>query len=223
MAGADNMRGYAGNDVYVVDNAGDVADESVAGSNGVDRAQSAVLSINLSDAAHFRGGIEAAMLTGSANLNLAGNGLANTLFGNSGNNVINGLGGNDIVRGQDGNDRLYGHIGNDSLSGGAGNDIFVFNTALNAATNVDAITDFSAPADTIWLENAVFAALTTTGVLAASAFAIGAATTADQHILYNNANGWLSYDADGNGASAAVHFATLTTHPAITNADFVVV
>ncbi len=35
-AGADNMRGGAGSDVYVVDNAGDIVNESLAGSNGTD-------------------------------------------------------------------------------------------------------------------------------------------------------------------------------------------
>ncbi len=204
--GADYMRGYGGNDIYVVDNAGDVVDESVAGSGGTDRAQSAVLSINLSDAVHFKGAIEAAMLTGSANLNLAGNSLNNILWGNDGNNVLNGLGGND------------------TLQGGAGNDSFVFNTALNAVSNVDRITDFSVPDDTIRLENAIFTALTATGVLAASAFHIGAsAATAAQHVLYNSTNGWLSYDADGSGASAAIHFATLNAGLALPNADCVVV
>lgn len=49
------------------------------------------------------------------------------------------------------------------------------------------------------------------------------ATTAAQHILYDSANGWLSYDADGNGAGAASHFATLTMGLAMTNNDFLVV
>ena len=35
-AGADMMRGMGGNDHYIVDNAGDVVDESVAGSGGTD-------------------------------------------------------------------------------------------------------------------------------------------------------------------------------------------
>ncbi len=34
LGGADLLRGGAGNDAYVVDNAGDVVDESVAGSDG---------------------------------------------------------------------------------------------------------------------------------------------------------------------------------------------
>jgi Ca2+-binding RTX toxin-like protein len=54
MAGADTMRGLGGNDLYVRDNAGDVVDESLAGSSGFDSVRSA-LAINLSDGAHFKG------------------------------------------------------------------------------------------------------------------------------------------------------------------------
>jgi Ca2+-binding RTX toxin-like protein len=207
-AGADNMRGLAGNDLYVVDNAGDVVDEVAAGSSGSDTVMSA-LTVNLSDAAHFRGAIEAVLLSGSTNVNAIGNTLGNVLTGNGGSNVLAGL------------------TGNDRLTGGGGADAFLFNTALNAATNVDTVTDFSAPADTIWLENAIFTALTTTGVLAAAAFAVGAAAgDTNDRIIYNNANGWLSYDADGSGgASTAIHFATLAAGlgGSISNADFVVV
>jgi Ca2+-binding RTX toxin-like protein len=223
MAGADLMRGLGGNDTYVRDHANDVVDESLAGSGGFDTVQSS-LAINLSDGPRFKGGVEGAMLTVSAGLNVFGNVLTNILIGNAGANTLNGLAGNDSLRGMGGNDRLYGSDGNDTLAGGGGNDIFVFNTALNASTNVDTITDFSAPADTIWLEDAIFTTLTTRGALAASAFHIGtSATTAAQHVLYNATTGWLSYDADGNGAAAAIHFATLTTHPTITSGDFVVV
>jgi Ca2+-binding RTX toxin-like protein len=149
-----------------------------------------------------------AVLSGTANLSAVGNGLNNIVRGNAGNNYING------------------GFGNDLLSGGAGSDTFAFTTLLHNTGNVDTIEDFSAPADTIQLENAVFAALTATGTLAASAFHVGfSATAADQHILYANGNGWLLYDADGSGAGAAIHFATLAAglNGQISNADFVVV
>ena len=116
--------------------------------------------------------------------------------------------------------------GNDTLTGAAGADTFLFNTALNAATNVDHITDFASE-DTIDLENAVFTALTTTGTLAASAFFSAAGATsahdADDRIVYNTTTGALFYDADGVGGVAAVQFAVLDNHAALTNADFVVV
>jgi serralysin len=108
------------------------------------------------------------------------------------------------------------------LSGGAGSDSFVFNSAL--VGNVDQITDFSAPHDAIQLENAVFAALTTTGVLSAAAFAVGAAADADDRIIYDSNTGALYYDADGTGAGGRVQFATLTSRPGdVTHADFVVI
>jgi len=82
--------------------------------------------------------------------------------------MICGANGNDAIYGRDGNDALYGNTGNytliggngnDVLVGGAGNDTFFFNAALNAATNVDTIIDFSVADDRIVLENGDFTAL----------------------------------------------------------------
>jgi Ca2+-binding RTX toxin-like protein len=154
-------------------------------------------SVSFSLAGQF---VERLTLTGSANVNATGNSLDNTIAGNSGNNT---------------------------LAGAQGADTFVFNTALNAATNLDHITDF-ASVDTIDLENAVFTSLTT-GTLSASAFASGAGLTQAQdstdRIVYNTTTGALFYDADGNqaGGVAAVQFAVIDNHVAVTNADFVVV
>src|SRR5690606_17788101 len=89
-AGADIMQGGAGNDTYVVDNVNDVVDESVPGSGGIDSVRSD-LTVNLSDAIHFKGAIENATLTGTANVNAIGNALANVLTGNAGNNLLNGM------------------------------------------------------------------------------------------------------------------------------------
>jgi Ca2+-binding RTX toxin-like protein len=191
-AGADHMEGGNGSDTYVVDNAGDTVVE--ASVSGGDLVRS---SVSFSLAGQF---IERLTLTGSGNVNATGNSLDNTIAGNSGNNT---------------------------LAGASGADTFVFNTALNAATNVDHITDF-ATVDTIDLENAVFTSLTTTGTLSASAFFSAAGATsahdADDRIVYNTTTGALFYDADGNqaGGVAAVQFAVLDNHAALTNADFVV-
>jgi Ca2+-binding RTX toxin-like protein/subtilisin-like proprotein convertase family protein len=152
---------------------------------------------------------------------LLGDGGANIIWGANGNDAIYGRDGSDTLYGGDGNDLLYGGVGADRMEGGVGADSFVFDTTL--AGGVDVIDDFSVVDDTILLENAIFTVLAAGG-LAAAAFTTGAAaTTAAHRILYNSANGQLLYDADGNGAGAAIHFATLDTGLAITAADFVVV
>ena len=49
------------------------------------------------------------------------------------------------------------------------------------------------------------------------------ATTADQHILYDQASGNLLYDADGVGGAGAVRIGTLAAGTALTAADIWVV
>jgi Ca2+-binding RTX toxin-like protein len=150
------------------------------------------------------------------------------LYGSNFNDILKGTTGINTIRGYDGDDAIFGYGGNDILTGGNGADIFVFNTTLNATSNVDTITDFVAVDDTINLENAVFAKLTTTGTLSASNFvanSTGTAGDSNDYIIYNTTTGALYYDADGSGSGAAVQFAILGTssHPTITNADFVII
>lgn len=122
---ADTMQGGAGNDVYVVDNIGDVVIEDVNG--GTDTVW-ASMDYTLGD------NVESLGLTGTANLTGIGNALANSISGNTGNNLLDGGAGNDILLGGagddtllggDGNDRLDGGLGADVLVGGAGNDLYV--------------------------------------------------------------------------------------------------
>jgi hypothetical protein len=111
----------------------------------------------------------------------------------------------------------------------AGADTFIFETTLNATTNKDTITDFNITDDTIKLENAIFAKLTTVGTLNTANFyksATGIAHDSNDYIVYETDTGKLFYDADGNGAGAAVQIALIgaaNTHAALTNADFVVI
>ena len=179
--------------------------------------------------AGFRGtGAVATQVLDLGNEALSGSAAADTLYGKNGvNDLIIGGAGADRLYALSGHDKIRGGLGNDNLSGGAGRDAFVFDTALDAATNTDRIGDFVAIDDAIQIDNAVFAALgAATGTLAAAKFyasATGTAHDADDRILYNATTGVLSYDADGNGAAAAVQFAVLTTKPVITAADFVVI
>jgi Ca2+-binding RTX toxin-like protein len=208
--GADLMSGLAGDDTYIVDEAGDRVFETTTTTNaidagGLDTVLSAVsLNLDAYDGIRF---VERLTLTGNANLNGTGNALANTLTGNAGNNVLNG------------------GLGSDILTGGAGADSFLFNTALGAS-NVDQITDFVAIDDTIRLDDAVFTALGL-GTLAGAAFAsnlTGDATTNAHRIIYETDTGQLYYDADGvGGAAARVQFATLAPGLTLTNTDFVVI
>jgi len=139
-------------------------------------------------------------------LNLTGNETGNVVWGNVGNNVLNG---------GDGNDELIGVSGEDS---------FRFDTALNAATNVDTITDFDVYSDTILLDQTIFSSSLGLGNISAGEFVIGAAALdANDRIIYNSASGALFYDSDGVGGTAQIQFATLSTGLALTNLDFLVV
>jgi hypothetical protein len=154
--GADEMRGGAGNDTYLVDKAGDVVVESAG--NGTDTVNS---SVNFTLGA----GLDNLTLTGTATINGTGNALGNTMVGNGAGNALNGLGGDDS---------LFAKGGNDTIATGAGADGIYFDTALSAAGNVDALTDFAPAFDTFFLDDAAFAGLAA-GTLAAGAFRNGAA------------------------------------------------
>jgi Ca2+-binding RTX toxin-like protein len=165
-------------------------------------------------------------LNGDARANtLRGTAGADRIFGFAGNDTLSGLAGQDMLDGGSGNDSLNGGLGNDTLTGGTGKDLFVFNTTLGA-DNIDQVIGFNVLDDTIQLENnGIFSALTRTGTLSADSFTIGAAATlATQRIIYDSSNGQVFYDADGSGAGAQVHFATLSaTSGAVTRMDFMVI
>ena len=74
------MYGGIGNDTYVVDNSGDVANET--GGDGTDTVLSSI-SFSLADSVHAIGSIENLTLTGSGAINATGNALNNVLIGNS--------------------------------------------------------------------------------------------------------------------------------------------
>ena len=198
--GVDQMGGRGGNDIYYVDNPSDSVSEN--GGQGNDTARTSV-SWALTQGADVEN-VHTTSDGGTASINLTGNETGNVVRGNAGSNVINGGGGNDY------------------LTGLGGQDAFLFNTALNAATNVDAITDFNVADDTIRLENSIFGAFAAGG-LAEERFVIGTALQANDNIIYNPGSGALYYDSDGNGAAAAIQFASVTPGLALTHLDFLVV
>jgi Ca2+-binding RTX toxin-like protein len=165
------------------------------------------------------------LLAGGGNDAIIG-GVDNDWFeGGIGNDTLTGNAGNDRLIGDAGNDRLFGGAGIDKLTGGANTDVFVFNTALNAATNSDVVTDFVHGQDKFWLENAVLTKLGA-GVHALSPLffhAGAAAADANDYVVYNRATGVLSYDVNGNAAGGAIAFAVLTNHPVLAANDFLVI
>ena len=200
--GADHMTGNGGNDIYVVDNALDWITETAG--QGLDVVQTSV-SWTLTPGADVET-LHASNWSSTDPLNLTGNETGNVVWGNAGNNVLNG------------------REGNDELIGVSGEDSFLFNTELDADTNVDVITGFDAN-DTIWLDDDIFSSgLVTNNSVAGSQFVIGAAALdAGDRIIYNDVTGAVYYDSDGTGGTAAIQFATLSAGLALTNFDFFVV
>ncbi len=233
--GADTLYGGIGNDVFTVDNSGDQVVENYG--EGIDLVYASVnytMPVN----------VENLTLTGTADLSMIGNDFANTVLGNSGNNVMYGGQGGDYLQGQDGNDLVNGEIGNDSLTGGNGNDTlvggvgadqltggtgidtFAIDSLPTNSTDFDTVRDFTQGEDIFTFSRAVFTAFATTplGPLSSSMFKVGtAATTTDQHIIYNSSTGNLYYDSDGSGSAAMVQVAFLSGKPTVTSSSFSIV
>jgi serralysin len=106
--GADTMYGGLGNDTYVVDNVGDVVDET--GGDGIDLVQ-----IHLTSGMYnLTTDVENATAMGTGLVNITGNGLDNKLTGNSAHNMLYGGAGNDTLDGGAGGDYMEGGIGDDT-------------------------------------------------------------------------------------------------------------
>ncbi len=113
-------------------------------------------------------------------------------------------------------------MGNDTLTGGEGVDAFVFASQLDAATNVDRITDFVSGSDRIQLLKTRFSGFDFSGITTSdSFFHLGVtAQDADDRILYDAATGDIYYDADGSGEQTAIRFAVLDGLPTLSYQDF---
>ena len=137
--GADNMTGGVGDDTYYIDNPGDVVNENVGEGNDT-------INSSISLTAAQTANIETINLTGSANINAAGDANANTINGNAGDNTLDGGAGEDTLNGGDGNDTLLGGSGNDILTGGNGDDV------LDGGTGSDSMAG-GAGNDTYYIDN----------------------------------------------------------------------
>jgi Ca2+-binding RTX toxin-like protein len=146
------------------------------------------------------------------------------VFGEGGKDKLTGGSKSDTLDGGPGRDRLDGRFGDDMLTGGPGKDKIVFDTNLNAGSNVDTITDLKPGVDSILLSKAVFAGIGPTGTLKNKYFHIGNSAADDtDRIIYNDDSGKFFYDNDGKGGADQVLFAKAAHHLALDAGDFVVI
>ena len=209
--GADSLNGGGGNDVYLQDNTyvlagfnlwASVAEGATGGIDTVFAAPNAGRYTYILDA-----NVENLVATGTDVFRLWGNELANAMTGNPVFNVLNGFGGHD------------------TLTGGGSIDEFHF-TALDAGSS-DTITDFTHLTDQILVSAAAFGG----GLFPGGSVILNASATPTinsflgnlAQFLYDTDDGTLSFDADGDGAGAAVLFATLTNLPSLTAADILII
>ena len=201
-AGTINLSGVSGFSTIDLANTGGANSISLKNAN-FSGLSSKVITVNGGD---FGNTINASALTGANRV------------------VLNGGARNDVLRAGSGNDTLNGGAGNDRLIGGSGHDSFVFNTKLNAATNIDHIFNFNSINDKILLSHSVFTAAGGLGTLAAGAFAIGtSATDTADRIIYNSATGALTYDSNGSLPGGATQFAILSAGLALSHINFTIV
>ncbi len=144
---------------------------------------------------------------------IRGNAQANQLLGQAGADSLDGAAGADLIRGGQ---------GLDTLTGGLGNDSFRFQSLAEFG---DQITDFGNIAgndDRFQILASALDAGLSAGALAASQFrsrADNAAQDADDRFIFRTTDRTLWFDADGNGAGAAVLVADLQAGAVVTAAD----
>jgi Ca2+-binding RTX toxin-like protein len=195
--------------------------KTLSGTPGYD--QSGVISVKITASDGTASASSTLQITVANVASIKGTAAIDTINAGVGNDTITGLAGNDTISGGAGVDTIVGGAGNDTLTGGSENDIFVFDTAPNALQNVDTITDFLL-GDKLQLNLSIFKGLTKKVGFTDAQFAHSTDTlTASDRIIYNSSTGELYYDADGNGATAAVQIALIgvDTHYNLAYTDFV--
>jgi serralysin len=112
--------------------------------------------------------------------------------------------------------------GNDLVVLGKKADKLLFDSALNAATNVDTVKKFQSGKDKMYLDEDYFPTIPA-GTLSTAAFHKGtSAADADDRIIYDKSTGALYYDPDGIGGVAQTQFAKLDPGTKLKASDFTV-
>ena len=196
--GADYLIGFDGNDTL---DGGTGSPNSLEGGKGDDTYIVSAVGDSITE--NVGEGIDT-VRTGLTSFTLAAN-VENLVF--TGAAASTGIG-NGLAN------TFTGGVGNDIFTGGAGADSFraVFGGGL------DRITDFTSGSDKVVLDTsfahtASFAFVSGTGALTA--------TTADSTFIYHSDTGILSYDADGNGAGAAVDLFNVGAGTVLVSSDIV--
>ncbi|HJV25538.1 MAG TPA: calcium-binding protein [Aromatoleum sp.] len=143
---------------------------------------------------------------------VAGEGFNDIDTGLGNDNIVTG-GGDDLIWAGAGNDKIVAGAGNDwivsgdgadKIVAGLGDDVFVFDNV--AVGGMDNIADFNAAEDLLAFDTDVFTSLA--GGFIADNLVLGkVAADANDFLILDG--GKLFYDADGNGAGAAVQIANL--------------
>jgi Ca2+-binding RTX toxin-like protein len=205
------------NDHFYLNAAGKIADNTITDVqyNGVSQAVGLPVTISVDKVVVDASGVTANGLT------FVGNGNVNTFIGTQKADTFTGNGGNDVLTGSGGADHfIFGLVHTQTVTG-ASTTVQTYTDVASALTGVDTITDFLSGTDSIDLNDDLFTALA--GGVTVNNLVVGAgavAADADDFLLFDSGTKAFSYDADGNGAGAAVQVATLTGVSSLTAADF---
>jgi Ca2+-binding RTX toxin-like protein len=218
-----SMDGGLGNDTFRMG----VGIETIDGGTGIDtidfRGTAAVV-VSLDDSVPATGSAAGDEYVG---IELVfGSYFGDVLIGSTLANTLRGYGGNDTMDGGLGADKMVGGRGVDVLTGGAGSDVFMFDALTELG---DTIMDFGSVTgnhDLFNIRASAFGGGLVVGTLAAADFqtrADNVAQDASDRFIFRTTDRSLWFDADGNGAGAAVMVADLQASAVVDRSDIVII